>query len=89
MQARIRGVLRALRATNGARIASAIMRASEQAAVAEGFTRLELRSTLTGIALYRAHGFVEVEATEIPLPAGGSLPAAQMVKILRAPRVRP
>jgi GNAT superfamily N-acetyltransferase len=66
-------------------IGSAIMRAAEQAAVAEGFTRLELRSTLTGVALYRAHGFVEVEATEIPLPAGGSLPAVQMVKILRAP----
>lgn len=65
-------------------IGSAIMHAAEEAAASQGFTHLELRSTLTGIALYRAHGFIEVEATEIPLPVGGSLPAVRMFKILRA-----
>jgi GNAT superfamily N-acetyltransferase len=63
-------------------IGSAIMRASEDAAVAEGFTRLELGSTLTGIPLYRAHGFVEVETIEAPLAAGGSLTVVRMVKEL-------
>jgi GNAT superfamily N-acetyltransferase len=63
-------------------IGSAIMRAAEAAAVAEGFTRLELRATLTGIPLYRAHGFVEAESTAIPLPSGDTLPAVQMVKSL-------
>lgn len=63
-------------------IGSAIMRAAEEAAAAEGFTRLELRATLTGVPLYRAHGFAEVEATDIPLPGGDSLPAVQMIKIL-------
>ena len=63
-------------------IGSAIMRAAERAAVAEGFTRLELRATLTGIPLYRAHGFVEAEPSAIPLPSGDTLPAVQMVKVL-------
>ncbi len=64
-------------------IGSLIMQASERAAAAEGFTRLELRATLTGVPLYRKHGFVEVELTEIPLPSGDALPAIQMVKVLR------
>lgn len=63
-------------------IGSAIMRASEKAAAAEGFTRLELRATLTGIPLYRAHGFSETEMSEIPLPSGRRLPTVQMVKEL-------
>jgi GNAT superfamily N-acetyltransferase len=67
-------------------IGSAIMRASEDAAAAEGFTRLELRSTLTGIPLYRVHGFVEAEKAEIPLPSGGTLPTVQMFKVLQRDR---
>ncbi len=63
-------------------IGSAIMRASEDAAAAEGFTRLELRSTLTGVPLYRAHGFVEAEKVDVPLPSGGTLPTVQMFKLL-------
>jgi len=63
-------------------IGSAIMRAAEEAAVKEGFTSLELRATLTGIPLHRVHGFTEVEASEIPLTSGGSLPAVRMVKAL-------
>jgi GNAT superfamily N-acetyltransferase len=64
-------------------VGSLIMHASERAAAAEGFTRLELRATLTGVPLYRKHGFVEVEMTQIPLPSGDALPAVQMVKVLR------
>ncbi len=61
---------------------SAILRASEDAAAAEGFTRLELRSTLTGVPLYRAHGFVEAEKADVPLAFGGSLATVQMFKLL-------
>ncbi len=64
-------------------IGSAIMRASETAAVARGFTQLELGSTLTGIPLYRAHGFTEAEMTDVRLPGGGTLPIVRMVKFLR------
>ena len=64
-------------------IGSAILRASEEAAAAEGFTRLELGSTLTGVPLYRAHGFVELEAIEAPLADGGTLAVIRMVKQLR------
>ncbi|HEY1273056.1 MAG TPA: GNAT family N-acetyltransferase [Terriglobales bacterium] len=64
-------------------IGSAIMRASEEAAAGEGFTSLELRATLTGIPLYRAHGFIETEMADIPLPSGGTLPTVQMVKVLQ------
>lgn len=67
-------------------IGSAIMRASEEAAEAEGFTRLELRSTLTGVGLYRAHGFVEGEKTDVPLTSGGTLPTVRMFKLLQAGR---
>lgn len=67
-------------------IGSAIMRASEEAAKAEGFTSLELRSTLTGVALYRAHGFVEAERTEISLVSGGALPTVRMFKPLHRDR---
>src|SRR5579863_3265396 len=38
-------------------IGSRLMRACEEAAVAEGFSKLELAATLTGEPLYRAHGF--------------------------------
>jgi GNAT superfamily N-acetyltransferase len=64
-------------------IGSAIMRASEEAAAAEGFMRLELGSTLTGVPLYRAHGFVDGDVIEVPLRAGGSLTVVRMVKDLR------
>lgn len=63
-------------------IGSAIMRASEEAAAAEGFTRLELGSTLTGVPLYRAHGFVEIETIEAPLAKSSSLTVIRMVKRL-------
>ena len=38
------------------------------AAAAGGFHRLELAATLPGVPLYRACGFSEIEAFEIPLP---------------------
>ena len=51
----------------------------EQAAVAEGFTSLELMATLAGLPLYEAAGFEAVERVEDP--AGGTaVPLVRMRK---------
>jgi GNAT superfamily N-acetyltransferase len=63
-------------------IGSAILQASEAAAVAEGFSRLELGSTLTGFPFYRAHGYAEVERIEVPLTDGVILEVVRMAKAL-------
>ena len=39
-----------------------ILETCEKAAAAEGFTRMQLMGTLSGVPLYRKYGFVEVEA---------------------------
>jgi hypothetical protein len=39
-------------------------------------------STLTGVALYRARGYVETEEREVPLGSGLSLPIVRMEKHL-------
>jgi GNAT superfamily N-acetyltransferase len=63
-------------------IGSLVMRTCETAAGAEGFRRLELGSTLTGVKLYRAHGFVPDEAINVPLATGLTLPIVKMSKAL-------
>jgi GNAT superfamily N-acetyltransferase len=52
----------------------------ERAARDAGFTHFELTATLTGYPLYAAHGYEDVEAIEIPLADGVSLPAIRMKK---------
>jgi len=42
-------------------IGAMILKLCEDAARAEGFTRLQLMATLAGEPLYRAHGFEEIE----------------------------
>jgi hypothetical protein len=44
--------------------------ACEAAAWAAGFRRLEMGATLTGIPFYRAKGYAELEAAEVPLGDG-------------------
>ncbi|HTV16761.1 MAG TPA: GNAT family N-acetyltransferase [Acidobacteriaceae bacterium] len=61
-------------------IGSRILEMCEQAARAEGFTRFEMGATLTGIPLYRRHGYVEQEREELPLANGETLPIVRMVK---------
>jgi len=61
-------------------IGSLLMRAAEEEAIAEGFSRLELGATLTGEPLYRAHGFSAVERFEVELANGVSLPIVRMAK---------
>jgi GNAT superfamily N-acetyltransferase len=63
-------------------IGSMILEACERAALAAGFTRLEMGATLTGIPFYRAKGYVDLEDLEVPLANGESLPIVRMEKRL-------
>jgi GNAT superfamily N-acetyltransferase len=63
-------------------VGSRILEACESAAEAEGFHRLEMGATLTGVPLYLARGYVEKEHREVPLVPGLSLPIVHMEKQL-------
>lgn len=63
-------------------IGSALLRACEQAAQAEGFRRLEMGSTLTGVALYSVHGYLEKDRIEVPLDNGLTMTVVRMFKVL-------
>jgi len=54
----------------------------EAAALAAGFRRFEMGSTLTGVPLYTLKGYVETERIAVPLPNGEALPVVRMVKSL-------
>lgn len=61
-------------------IGSRILEACEEAAIAGGFRRLEMGSTLTGVALYSAKGYASAGDMEVPLENGLSLPIVRMTK---------
>jgi GNAT superfamily N-acetyltransferase len=61
-------------------IGSMILEACENAAIAAGFTRLEMGATLSGVPFYRAMGYVEVEKQAAPLSNGEVLPIVKMAK---------
>lgn len=61
-------------------LGSLILSTVEGAAREAGFTRYEMGSTLTGVALYRLKGYVEVERIGVPLWNGERLPVVKMVK---------
>lgn len=63
-------------------IGSVILQACEEAARATGFTRLEMGATLSGVAFYKAKGYVEVEDQSVPLGNGETLPIVKMIKTL-------
>jgi GNAT superfamily N-acetyltransferase len=63
-------------------IGTRLLHACEDAALAMGFTRLELASTLTGIPLYRAHGYRDAESIDVPLRDGKTLPVLRMFKVM-------
>ncbi len=63
-------------------IGSMILQASEDAARAAGFTRLEIGATLSGVAFYKAKGYVEVENQAVPLANGETLSIVKMTKKL-------
>lgn len=61
-------------------IGGMILEACEEAAWAAGFRRLEMGATLTGVPFYRAKGYAEMEAVEVPLEDGLTLPIVRMGK---------
>ena len=61
-------------------IGSLILEACENAAREAGFTRLEMGATLSGVAFYRAKGYVELESQDVPLGNGEVLTIVNMAK---------
>lgn len=61
-------------------IGGMILEACEKAAIAQGFRRLEMGATLTGVPFYRAKGYVELEEAEVPMGKGLTLPIVRMGK---------
>lgn len=61
-------------------IASMLLVECEAAAAAEGFKRCEMGSTLSGVPLYAARGYMETERLSLPLPGGDVLPVVRMEK---------
>jgi GNAT superfamily N-acetyltransferase len=57
-----------------------ILELCEEAARAEGFTRLTLMATLPGERLYSAYGFQPLEECMIPLPDGTLMEGIRMEK---------
>jgi GNAT superfamily N-acetyltransferase len=60
-----------------------ILDACEKAAMADGFTRLEMGATLSGVPFYRARGYVEIENQSAPLGNGEKLPIVRMGKEIK------
>jgi GNAT superfamily N-acetyltransferase len=63
-------------------IGSLILEACENAAIAAGFTHLEMGATLSGVQFYKAKGYAEIENQSVPLGNGESLPIIRMAKQL-------
>ncbi len=61
-------------------IATKILETCEEVAMAEGFRRFEMGATLTGVPMYTARGYAEMEKIEVPLPGGLTLPVVRMGK---------
>ena len=61
-------------------IGTMLLEKCESEAKAAGFTRFEMGSTLTGVALYRARGYIEVNRIDVPLADGESFPIVHMMK---------
>lgn len=61
-------------------IGGLILEACENAAIVAGFRRLEMGATLSGVAFYRAKGYLEIENQSVPLGNGEVLPIVRMAK---------
>lgn len=64
-------------------IGGMILQACEDAARAAGFRRLEMGATLSGVAFYKAKGYVEVANHAVPVGNGEVLPIVKMWKELK------
>ena len=63
-------------------IAALILEACEKAAIAAGFTRMEMGATLTGVAFYRAKGYAERETIDVPLTGAEPLTVIRMERTI-------
>jgi GNAT superfamily N-acetyltransferase len=61
-------------------VGTALLDACERAARAGGFRRFEMGATLTGVKLFGARGYREVERIEVPIGEGMRLPVVRMEK---------
>jgi GNAT superfamily N-acetyltransferase len=61
-------------------LGSLILHAAEDAALAAGFTRFEMGSTLTGVALYSLKGYREADRVKVPVGDGEEIEVVRMVK---------
>ena len=65
-----------------------ILEACEEAAAAEGFTRMSLMATLSGLPLYTRYGFAEVErvadARTAQRSSGAPVPCIRMEAPIRS-----
>jgi GNAT superfamily N-acetyltransferase len=66
-------------------IGGMILDACERAAIAAGFTRLEMGATLSGVPFYRAKGYAGIENQIAPLGNGEGLPIVKMAKEVKKP----
>jgi N-acetylglutamate synthase-like GNAT family acetyltransferase len=64
-------------------IGGLILEACENAAKEEGFIRLEMGATLSGVAFYKAKGYAALENLEAPLGNEETLPIVRMAKELK------
>jgi N-acetylglutamate synthase-like GNAT family acetyltransferase len=64
-------------------IGTKVLEACESAALAAGFRKFEMGATLTGVALYKARGYREVEEIAVPLGNGELLPIVRMEKRIK------
>jgi GNAT superfamily N-acetyltransferase len=64
-------------------IGGMILDACERAALAAGFTRLEMGATLSGVAFYRAKGYSPVENQQAPLGNGETLAIVRMAREMK------
>jgi GNAT superfamily N-acetyltransferase len=60
-----------------------ILEACEEAAKREGFGKLALGATLSGLQLYLAYGFEPVEEFDVTMPDGVKIPCVAMEKPIR------
>ncbi|WP_260177805.1 GNAT family N-acetyltransferase [Tunturibacter empetritectus] len=59
-----------------------ILGAAEKSAMAEGFTKFEMGSTLTGVSLYARKGYQEMDRRQVPVGGGETIEVVRMVKDL-------
>ena len=59
-----------------------LINACEQAAIANGFSRMEMGATLPGVPFYAKMGYAEMEQIKLPLPDGEVMGIVKMGKAL-------